>query len=176
MVYQNPKILYRGKRVDLLSIEVTTSDGKVHQKEVVSHPGAVVILPFLDTDTILLIKNDRYVVQKTLLELPAGTLEKGEKPELCAVRELEEETGYRANKITFLFEIFSTPGFCNEKLFIYRADGLVQTEQSLDETETITVVPMKFSEAVKNIEHGIIEDAKTICALLYSYVFTNSKS
>ena len=105
-MYKNPKTLFKGKRVDVLSVEIENKDGKILQRELVSHPGAVVILPIIE-NKIVLIRNVRYVVQKRLWELPAGTLEKNEIPIACAARELEEETGYRAGKITPLLQFYS---------------------------------------------------------------------
>ncbi|MFZ0564707.1 MAG: NUDIX hydrolase [Chlamydiales bacterium] len=160
--YKNPQTLFHGKRVDLLSIEVD------HQKrEVVSHPGAVVILPLLDAETVVLIRNERYVVQKTLWELPAGTLEKDESPLSCARRELEEETGYQAGSISPLLEFYSTPGFCNEILYTFLAQDLTYVGQNLDDTEKIEVHTLKLTRAIEMIHEGTICDAKTICALLF---------
>ncbi|MCH9627712.1 MAG: ADP-ribose pyrophosphatase [Chlamydiales bacterium] len=167
MHYSNPKVLFHGKRVDLLSIDVKHPKGGIIQREVVDHPGAVVILPLLDDDRVILIRNERYVVQETLWELPAGTLEAGEEPLACAERELEEETGYRSGTISPLFECYSTPGFCNEKLFIFLAKDLTQVGQNLDATEKIEVVPTLIEQAHKMMRNGEIRDAKTIAALLY---------
>ncbi len=169
--YVNPKVMFHGKRIDVLSVEAEHPQGGMVRREVVAHPGAVVILPMLDPETVILIRNERFVVQQTLWELPAGTLEKGEEPGTCAVRELQEETGYRAGTISPLLDFFSTPGFCNEVLYIYYAQDLVHIGQSLDETEKIDVEPIRFSMALKMIQEGIIRDAKTICALLYFHTY-----
>lgn len=165
--YRNPELLFHGKRVDLYSIETDHPKGGVIRREVVAHPGAVVILPLLDPDTVILIKNERYVVQKTLWELPAGTLETEEEPITCAKRELIEETGYSAKRFTPLLKFYSSPGFCNEELFVYVAEELEFVGQNLDETEEIETIPVRLTEAYKMIREGIICDAKTICALLY---------
>lgn len=167
MYYENPKILYRGKRVDLLSVEADHPRGGKITREVVDHPGAVVILPLLDEKTVLLIRNERYVVNQTLWELPAGTLEKGEQPQTCAFRELIEETGYQAEKLSLMMQFFSTPGFCNELLYVFLAQELSYRGQDLDETEKIDVEPITLKEALNMIENGVICDAKTICSLLY---------
>lgn len=173
--YKNPKILFHGKRIDVLSIEAPHPQGGTMRREVVSHPGAVVILPLLDPETVILIQNTRYVVQETLWELPAGTLEKGEDPLACAFREVEEETGYRAENIEPLFECFSTPGFCNEKLSIYQASDLTYVGQNLDETEKIEVASLKLPQALDMIKTGEIRDAKTIATLLY-FITENAHS
>ncbi len=165
--YKNPQTLFHGKRVDLLSVEADHPKGGTIQREVVSHPGAVVLLPLLDQETVLLIRNERYVVQKTLWELPAGTLEENEEPIDCASRELQEETGYRAANISPLLEFYSTPGFCNEILFAYLAKDLSYEGQNLNETEKITVEPLKLSRCIEMVHDGTICDAKTICTLLF---------
>ncbi len=169
MHYTNPQVLFKGKRVDLLSIDVEHPHGGTIQREVVDHPGAVVILPLLSDDQVILIRNERYVVQETLWELPAGTLEAGEDPLACAGRELEEETGYRSGALSPLFECYSTPGFCNEKLFVFVAKDLKHVGQNLDATEKIEVVPTSLKHAHEMIRSGEIRDAKTIAALLYLY-------
>ncbi len=167
MKYQNPKILYHGKRVDFLSVEAPHPVQGIVEREVVSHPGAVVILPLVDPETVILIRNERYVVQQTLWELPAGTLEKGEDPAACAARELEEETGYQAGKLVPLLHFFSTPGFCNEILYAYLATDLIATSQQLDETENIEVETLSLATALHMIREGALYDAKSICVLLY---------
>ncbi|MEZ5315004.1 MAG: NUDIX hydrolase [Chlamydiales bacterium] len=169
--YKNPKELFHGKRVDFLSIEVEDPQGKTICQEIISHPGAVVILPLLDKERIILIQNRREAVQEVLWELPAGTLEKQEDPLMCAARELEEETGYRAGEITHLFNCYSTPGFCNEKLYIYRATDLTQRIQKLDAMEEIKVVVIKLMKALEMIKAGTIRDSKTIATLLYFVSF-----
>ena len=169
--YQKPEVVFQGGRIDVLSVETEHPQGGVVRREVVAHPGAVVILPMLDPKTVILIRNERFVVQQTLWELPAGTLEKAEEPGMCAERELQEETGYRSKKIVPLLDFFSTPGFCNEVLYVYHAQDLVHVGQSLDETEKIVVETVRFSTALKMIQEGIIRDAKTICALLYFHTY-----
>jgi len=169
--YKNPEVLFRGKRVNVLSVEAPHPKGGLIKREVVDHPGAVVILPLLDPKTVILIRNDRYVVQQTLWELPAGTLEAGEDPALCAQRELQEETGYQAEKITPLLRFFSTPGFCNEILYVFLAEKLAYVGQNLDETEHIQIEPTPLSKALQMIHEGIIHDAKTISSLLYFNTF-----
>ena len=165
--YPNQKVIYKGKRVDLLTVETGLEGGKVAKREVVNHPGAVVILPLLDEKTVLLIRNERFVVQQILWELPAGTLEENEEPLECARRELVEETGYRAEKVTPLLDFFSTPGFCNERLFGYLAKDLHFVGQKLDESEKIDVEAVALVRALEMIKEGVICDAKTICLLLY---------
>lgn len=158
-------VRFQGAR---FSVEQTQHHG--HTFDVVIHPGAVVVLAFLDTQ-VLLIKNRRPAVGKTLLELPAGTLEPGEAPEQTARRELEEETGYRAKKLMPLCTFFSSPGYTNEKLTAYLAEDLTHVGQQLDPSEEITVATMTMQEALQAIQEGKIVDAKTMAVLLYYHTF-----
>ncbi|MFT3788748.1 MAG: NUDIX hydrolase [Tepidisphaeraceae bacterium] len=141
-------------------------DGKRVKREVIVHGGSVVILPLLSETEILLIRNYRYAVRKYLLELPAGTLEKGEDPTNCAGRELQEETGYLAGRIKSLGHFYASPGITSEKMYAFAAYDLQKTVQNLDEGEEIEVVPTKIDDALAMIRTGEIEDGKTIAALL----------
>lgn len=165
--YRNIDVLFKGKRVDVFSIESNHPKGGMVRKELVNHPGAVVVLPLLDENTVVMIRNERPIVQQTLWELPAGTLDEGEEPLACASRELIEETGYSAGKISHVIDFFSTPGFCNELLFTYLAQDLTYVGQKLDETEKIDVEAISLEQALNMIKKGVICDAKSICLLLY---------
>jgi ADP-ribose pyrophosphatase len=167
MEYPQSHTLFQGQRISVLSVQGDRSDGSKVQREVVDHPGAVVILPLLDPERLILIRNERESVRQTLWELPAGTLEKGETQEGCALRELQEETGYLAGRISFLFKGFSTPGFCNEILYFFLAQDLKYLGQNLDETENIVAEPLTLVSALKMVQEGVICDVKTIAALLY---------
>ncbi len=154
--------MFKGPRFDVERVAVNG-----HEKDYVAHPGAVVILAFVKQMEILLIKNERFAVEKTLWELPAGTLEKDEKPIETASRELIEETGYKALTLDPLLEFYTTPGFCNEKIHAFTALDLEHVGQNLDATEVITVHPTSFTEALQMIDRGEIIDGKTITTLLY---------
>lgn len=135
-------------------------------REVVIHPGAVVVLPFVDEQTIVLIRNRRYVVGQQMIELPAGTLEKTEPPMNCAGRELLEETGYLAGRLKVIGNFFSSPGILTEKMYAFAAYDLQKQNQQLDEDEEIELLEVKFDEALDMIRHGEITDAKTIATML----------
>lgn len=136
-------------------------------KETVEHPGAVVILPLLDDGRVCLIRNRRVAVGETLIEIPAGTLEPGEDPALAAVRELEEETGYRAARWEKLLEFFVSPGILNERMHLFAARDLIPGDQALDAGEQIEPLLVPWDNAMALLRGGEIRDAKTIIALLW---------
>lgn len=168
MKFNDSSLIFKGKRISLYTPEFTSKTGKTYRPEIVSHPGAVVILPFLDKDTVLLIKNYRVAVDETLFELPAGLLEKGEAHETTAHRELLEETGYLAKSMEKVLDFYSTPGFTNELLHAYIAKDLSFSGQKLEDTERIEVFPVLYSDVLAMIKSGQIKDAKTILLLLFA--------
>lgn len=148
--------------------------GAVH-REVVVHPGAVLILPLLDARRVVMIRNRRFAIDRELLELPAGTMEPPEEPMACAARELEEETGYIAGRLAPLCGFFTTPGFTNEFIHAFVASELAPAMQRLDETEQIRVELIPLEEALTATADGRIVDAKTIAALhVYYYAKTRA--
>lgn len=169
--YINPQYQFRGHRFNVLQVDVDGEKGRF-SREMVEHPGAVVILPFLDNDRIVLIRNYRFVANEYLIELPAGTLEHEEDPYICAFRELEEETGYQAGKMRKLLHFFPSPGFCNEVLHAYVATSLTFKAQKLDPTEQIETLIVSFEDSLRMIAEGTIKDAKTITTILYYHQFT----
>jgi ADP-ribose pyrophosphatase len=163
------QIIYDGKRVrlEVHHLEDEERGGARVRKEVCVHPGAVVILPFLDDERILLIRNRRYTIGQILVELPAGGLERGEDPINAAGRELVEETGYLANRLQRLKDFYTSPGILTEKMYAFAAYDLEKTGgQSLEDDEEIEVVPVAFADAVRMIRDGSIQDGKTIATLL----------
>jgi ADP-ribose pyrophosphatase len=160
------QVLYKGKKINLEVHHLQNDAGKRTQREIVAHPGAVVILPFLDDKTILLIRNRRSTIQQILLELPAGTLEAGESPMNCAGRELQEETGYLATRIKPLLNFYTSPGILTERMYAFAAYGLKKTSPVLEDGEDIEVFSVEFADAVSMIKDGQIQDGKTIATLL----------
>jgi ADP-ribose diphosphatase len=134
-------------------------------REVVVHPGAVVILPLLDDGRMVMIRNQRDIVEEELLELPAGTLEVGESPIDAASRELEEETGFLAGVMKPFVEFYSTPGFCTELIRSYEAHDLTETQQNLDAGEVIRVEVCEVDRLKRAMYDGTIRDAKTLAVL-----------
>lgn len=163
--------LFEGIRFDVCRIERQFGD-KSLKRDVIIHPGAVVVLPIIDEANIVLIKNRRCAVNDNLWELPAGTLEKGEEPEKTALRELIEETGYKAKNIEYLNAFFTSPGICNEIIYSYVCRNLTYVGQALEDGEEIAIEQMPFKKALQMIKNGDIKDAKTIVTLLY-YKFFN---
>jgi 8-oxo-dGTP pyrophosphatase MutT (NUDIX family) len=163
---ESPELVI-GRRVHVEQCLVPRRDGKQELRERVLHPGSVVLLPVLADGRLVLIRQRRFAVERTLLELPAGTREADEPIELCAARELEEETGYRARELTPLFSFFPSPGSSTERMHVFVARGLVQTAQQLDQTEEIEVEVLAMDEVLALIRSNDVEDAKTIAAVLF---------
>jgi len=161
------QVLYDGTKVRLeIHHHEDEDSGKRMKREVCAHPGAVVVLPFLDDDNILLIRTKRYAVGQLLIELPAGTLEKSEPPINCAGRELLEETGYLAKRIKPIASFFTSPGILSEKMHAFAAYDLQKSHQALEEGEEIEVHSVPFNVAIEMIKTGEIVDAKSIVTLM----------
>ena len=159
------KKVFTGRVFDVTVDTVREAD-RIYVREVVHHPGSAVILPAFDDGTIALVRQYRHPAVKYLLELPAGTLNDKERPEEGAARELEEELGLVAGKLEKLSEFFVSPGFCEEKMWLYLATDLIQTAQRLEDDELIEVVRLPIDRALQMITEGEIEDAKTIIGLM----------
>jgi ADP-ribose pyrophosphatase len=141
------------------------SNGKEIVRDMIDHPGSVAIIPIIDNDLIL-IRQYRYPVGKELLEIPAGTLEEGESPQICAARELTEETGYAASSWSKLMSCYMTPGYSSEKIHIYVAEGLTSIGAHPEDDEIINTERHSFNEVLGMIEENVIEDSKTITGIL----------
>ena len=159
------KTVFRGK-VFTVSVDTVQEGDATYQRDVVHHPGSAVIIPLFPDETVALVKQYRHPAVRYLLEVPAGTLEEREDPEIGAARELEEELGLVAGRLDLLSEFFVSPGFCEEKMWVYLATELTNTKQNLDEDEIIEVVKISLQEALEMISDGEIQDAKNIIALL----------
>jgi len=135
-------------------------------REVVRHPGGAGCLPLFDDGRVALVKQYRHPARCELLEIPAGKIEAGETPMESAARELEQEIGFRAGRIEHLADFYSTPGFCEERLYVYLATELTPVEQNLDHDEFVEIVYLPLAEAVAMAARNELEDSKTIIALL----------
>jgi ADP-ribose pyrophosphatase len=169
--------VYSGKVVSLDVDTVLFPNGSTGELEIIRHAGASAVVPFLgdihdDDPQILLIRQYRYAASGYVYEVPAGLLNEGETPEVCARRELREETGYTAAEFLPLSTFFTTPGFTDEQIRIFLATDLKQGQHKLDPDEFLDPVVMPISEALERIRSGEISDAKTICGLLYVAGYT----
>ena len=157
--------MYDGRIVKLWLERVLLPNGRETELEVIGHPGASAVLPFLGADEVLLIRQHRHCAGGSILEVPAGTLHPGESPEACALREIEEETGHRAGRLEPLGWIWTTPGFTTEKIFLFAARDLTPGRVALDPDEVISLERMPFRDALERAARGDITDAKTIATL-----------
>ena len=162
------KQVYSGSFLDVRKDEVELPNGKTSTREWIKHPGAACIIPVLPDGKIALIKQYRYPIQEETIELPAGKLDPNETPEICARRELEEEIGYAAGKLTFVCNIHPAIGFASEKMWIYLAEELIKTTENTDPDEFLDLMPTHLDEAVKMVWDGKITDVKTIIGLLWA--------
>ena len=162
------KTIHKSSFLTLNSDQVLLPNGDTSTREWIKHPGAVCCMPILPDGKIGLIKQYRYPVKKEMIEIPAGKLDQNEIPEQCALRELEEEIGYKANKLTFLANIHPAVGFTDEKMWLYFAEDLIKTKQSLDTDEFLELVPTKLNDAIKMVWSGQITDVKTIIGILWA--------
>jgi ADP-ribose pyrophosphatase len=168
--------LHTGRIIKLDRDTVRFPDGSVGEMEMVRHPGASAIVPFLsdpsgDDPQLLLIKQYRYAADGFIYEIPAGRLDAGEDPKDCAVRELREETGCTAKNIEYLFTMFTTPGFTDEKIHLFMASGLEHGDTAHEPDEFLTVETVTLSRALQLIRTGEINDGKTALAILYAAGF-----
>ena len=161
--------VFEGKVFDVKVDEIEyNGSGNQSFRQVAVHPGGAVVLPLKDDGKIIFITQYRYPHNEVLIELPAGKLEKGEDPFLCASRELAEETGYTSKNITKLGKIYTTPGFCDEILHIYLAQQLIPGDHAREEGEEgMEILELTLEEAEAKIRSGEIVDAKTVSGLMY---------
>jgi len=159
------KTVFHGKLLEV-RVDRVRIGGRVVEREVVVHPGAVAVVAITSEREVILVRQYRHPVRARLWEIPAGTLAPGEKPLAAAQRELQEETGYRAGDWVKLAEVYTTPGFCTEKMVIYLARGLSEGENSPEEDEDLQVARVPWEQAMDWLASGRIQDAKTVLGLL----------
>lgn len=165
------KEIFNGHIIDVVLDDVQLPDGGTAKRELVFHPGGVAIIPITSENKIIMVKQFRKPLEQVILEIPAGKIDPGEQhiPEETAVRELEEETGYRAGALTHVTSMYLSPGFANEKLHIYYAENLekVENPRPQDEDEVLELYEFTLDEAKAEMIQGTICDAKTIFAIQY---------
>ncbi|MBI5623670.1 MAG: NUDIX hydrolase [Elusimicrobia bacterium] len=158
--------VYHGRVVHFRADRVRLPDGKPALREYMDHPGAVAAVPLLERRRVVLVRQYRFPVRATTLELPAGKFDGKENPLACIRRELREETGYSARKVTKLLDFWPTPAFANERLTIYLAEGLIPGALDPDPDEFLETVVLPFREALRMVLSGRIRDSKTVIGLL----------
>jgi len=168
-------LIYQGRAVDFYSDTIILPDGNLSIREYIKHPGAVSVIPFLNKEFIILVRQYRYPVKKIMLELPAGKMNKKESPLSCIKRELEEETGFIAKSWKKLFSYYPSCAFSTEALHIYIAEKLIPTNKKPDEDEFLERVIIKFKDAISMVMKGKINDSKTVIGLLLANNFLKSE-
>lgn len=161
--------IFTGRVISLQVDEVELPNGRTSKREIVKHPGAVAIIPITDENKIVMVEQFRKPLERTLIEIPAGKLEKGEEPKQTAIRELEEETGYECQSLEWLISFYTSPGFADEIVHLYVAKGLTKKKNAatLDEDEFVNIVEVTLEEAIDLVKSKKIYDAKTAYAISY---------
>ncbi|SEN21208.1 ADP-ribose pyrophosphatase [Lihuaxuella thermophila] len=158
--------IFEGRVVRLQIDQVELPNGETSTREIVKHPGAVSVMAVTNENKLVLVRQFRKPLEKTILEIPAGKLESGEDPIDCAFRELEEETGYRAAEMQHVYSFYTSPGFADEYLHLYLAKGLTKGKNQPDQDEFVELVELTLEECLDKIAEGDICDAKTVAAVL----------
>jgi ADP-ribose pyrophosphatase len=161
------KLIYKGGFLDILNVDVRLPNGKNYSRDIVKHPGATAIISFLDDEHIILVEQFRLPLNKSILEIPAGKINKNEDIKECAKRELQEETGYIAGNLEYLGCIATAPGFCDEIIYLYKATDLTLGNKYEDEDEFTNVKIMNINKVKEMIKKGEIIDGKTISVFAY---------
>ncbi|WP_318508505.1 NUDIX hydrolase [Bacillus sp. T3] len=161
--------IFTGRIISLQVDDVKLPDGKTAKRELIKHPGAVAVIAVTNENKIIMVEQFRKALERNLVEIPAGKLEKGEEPLTCAARELEEETGYVCESLELVNSFYTSPGFADEIVHVYEARGLTKVENPADqdEDEFINLLELTLEEAQQYIEQQKIYDAKTIFAVQY---------
>ena len=160
-------VIYNGNYLSLINVDVELPDGNLSNRDIIKHPGACAIIPFLNDNEVILVEQFRKPLEKTLLEIPAGKLNKNETPITCAHRELEEETVYKAKDMIYLGKLATAPGFCDEIIHLFKATNLYEGKKSCDEDEFTDIKKFTLDEIKLMIKKGEIIDTKTISILSY---------
>jgi len=168
------KKIFQGKLINLFLDIVRLPNGKTGTREWIDHPGAVCVVPVLPSGEICLIRQYRYGPKQEFIEIPAGKLDRNEEPIDCAKRELIEEVGYSAGKLTYLTKIYPAIGFSNEVMWMYLGEDLVKTKRQLDSDEFLELAPFSIEEAYSMVKSQTIVDVKTIIGIMWYYQLINT--
>ena len=160
------KPIYQGRIINVRDDEVMLTNGRVTRREIVEHKDVVAVVALDEKDNVLLVKQYRKPVEKALLEIPAGGVDDNETPDECALREMQEETGYRPERLEKIGGVYASPGYCNEYLYLYMATDLVPGKLTADDDEQIELVRVPLEQIPNLISSGQICDAKSVAALL----------
>ena len=171
----NSTHIFKGRLLDVWSDEVKLPNGHNSVREYIKHPGAVVIIPVLPNDSLLLIRQFRYPMSELEIELPAGKIDEDESLDETANRELKEETGYISNKLTRLAEIHPCIGYSNERMWLYLAEDLTEVGAEPDPDEFVELMPLSLDECIAMLKRGEIKDTKTIVGLFWAEKILNGK-
>ncbi len=163
------RVVFKGNLVELYFDKVRLPNNKIATREKVLHPGAVAVVPVNKNNEIVFVKQYRYPIDKVLIEIPAGKLENNESPIECAERELGEEVGAVDGKFTHLTTIYTSPGFCNEKIDIYLVQDFMEKGSNPDDDEFLHIIKIHFDECIRMINSGEISDAKSIVGILMAH-------
>ena len=159
---------FKGKIINLKIDDVKLPNGQLAKREIVEHPGGVSILAITDDNKILMVEQFRAGPRVVTLEVPAGKLERGEVPEICGLRELTEETGYKAGSFEKIGSFYLTPGYTDELIYIYVARKLVLDKANPDEDEFLNVKAYDYKELLQMVKNNEIKDAKTVISILFA--------
>nr|WP_300004459.1 NUDIX hydrolase [Tissierella sp.] len=158
--------VYEGKILNLKVDTVEMPDKKYSKREIIEHPGGVAIIAITDEDSLVLVKQYRKPVEDFLLEIPAGKLELNEEPRETAIRELKEETGLESDKLNYISEFYTSPGYTDEKIHLFLAEDLRKVEYTPEPGEFLEIVEISIEELIKMVRRGEIIDSKTIIGIL----------
>lgn len=170
------KNIYKGRIIDLSVETVTLPNGATAELELITHPGASAVVPLKDQETVVMIRQYRHAVGGYIYEIPAGKLHPGEDPKDCALREVEEEIGYKVGTLEPLLSFFTTPGFTDEIIHIFLGKDLMPGTQDLGEDEVLEIIEMPLAKTIDLIKEGSIKDGKTIIGLQAAYLQTLASS
>ncbi|MBU1671437.1 MAG: NUDIX hydrolase [Actinobacteria bacterium] len=162
---------FDGRVIKVFTEQVRLPDGRTASWERVAHPGAVGMVPLLEDGTVLMLRQYRHAVRGVLLEIPAGKLDRGETPLECAVRELAEEVGRKAERMVELAEFYNSPGYSDERFYLYLATGLSSAHARAEEDEFLEQAPVHIEDAADLIASGVIRDAKSIIGLTMTRLY-----